>query len=55
MATEKILKYRENDIRWTLAKLNAGNSCSLVGVGSVGKSNLIRQKNLQAVGPVTKY
>ncbi len=42
MATEKNLKYRENDIRWTLAKLNAGNSCSLVGVGSVGKSNLIR-------------
>jgi GTPase SAR1 family protein len=42
MATEKKLKYRENDIRWTLNTLNKGNSCALVGVGSVGKSNLIR-------------
>jgi len=42
MAIEKKLKYRESDIRWTLTTLNKGNSGALVGVGSVGKSNLIR-------------
>ncbi len=38
----KNLNYREAETRWTLGKLNAGNSCALVGVGSVGKSNLLR-------------
>jgi|SRR5579859_1952249 len=42
MPSDKNLNYREAEIRWTLSRLNAGNSCALVGVGSVGKSNLIR-------------
>ncbi len=42
MPSDKNLNYREAEIRWTFSKLNAGNSCALVGVGSVGKSNLIR-------------
>ncbi len=36
------LNYREIETRWILGKMNAGNSCALVGVGSVGKSNLLR-------------
>jgi len=42
MANEKNLTYRQDEIKWTLNRLNAGNSCALVGVGSVGKSNLVR-------------
>ena len=42
MANDKNLTYRQDEIKWTLNRLNAGNSCALVGVGSVGKSNLVR-------------
>lgn len=36
------LQYREAETRYILGKLNSGSSCALVGVGSVGKSNLLR-------------
>lgn len=42
MAEPKNLNYRESETRYALTKLNAGDSCALVGVGSVGKSNLLR-------------
>lgn len=42
MPSDKNLNYREAEVHWTFSRLNAGNSCALVGVGSVGKSNLIR-------------
>jgi len=43
------LYYREAETRWILSKLNTGNSCALVGVGSVGKSNLLRHLQLPEV------
>jgi len=42
MADPKNMQFREAETRYTLLKLNAGSSVSLVGVGSVGKSNFLR-------------
>src|SRR5512133_1761259 len=36
------LNYRERDTEYVFRLLFAGESCSLVGVGSVGKSNLLQ-------------
>ncbi|HXW00348.1 MAG TPA: hypothetical protein VEC93_18155, partial [Anaerolineae bacterium] len=34
--------YRQAEVNQILTALQAGDSCSVVGVGSVGKSNLLR-------------
>ncbi len=36
------LEFRKQEIAYILNKVTAGDSCSVVGVGSVGKSNLLR-------------
>lgn len=36
------LNFREREINYLLNRLQAGDCCSVVGVGSVGKSNLLR-------------
>ncbi|MBN1963906.1 MAG: hypothetical protein JW910_04635 [Anaerolineae bacterium] len=41
-SSQRNLNFREQEINYILTKLHAGDSCSVVGVGSVGKSNLLR-------------
>jgi hypothetical protein len=36
------LDYRQEEVGRIMHRWNAGESCSLVGVGSVGKSNLMQ-------------
>jgi hypothetical protein len=36
------LDFRKNDVEYVIQRWRAGDSCSLVGVGSVGKSNLLQ-------------
>lgn len=36
------LDFRKNDVEYIVQRWRAGDSCSLVGVGSVGKSNLLQ-------------
>lgn len=43
MRTEPLpVTYRASEVEQILAALRAGDSCSVVGIGSVGKSNLMR-------------
>ena len=39
---QRNLNFRETDIRYILSRVQSGDCCSVVGVGSVGKSNLLR-------------
>jgi hypothetical protein len=39
---QRDLSFRESDISYILSRVQAGDCCSVVGVGSVGKSNLLR-------------
>lgn len=41
------LDFRKDEIGYILSKVKAGDSCSVVGVGSVGKSNLLRHLRLR--------
>ena len=43
MKTEPLpITYRASEVKKILAAVHAGDSCSVVGIGSVGKSNLLR-------------
>lgn len=42
MMSKRKVTFREHEINYILSKVKAGDSCSVVGVGSVGKSNLLR-------------
>ena len=39
---QRNLNFRERDIHYILSRVQSGDCCSVVGVGSVGKSNLLR-------------
>ena len=41
--------YRAREVRHICAALSAGESCVLAGIGSVGKSNILRFLQQQAV------
>ena len=36
------ITYRAPEVKQILAAVQAGDSCSVIGIGSVGKSNLMR-------------
>lgn len=36
------LQFRNDEVRYLLKRWNAGESCAIVGVGSIGKSNLLQ-------------
>jgi len=40
--TQRDITFRYEEIKEILSKVRAGDSCSVVGIGSVGKSNLLR-------------
>ena len=46
---QRNLNFRETDIRYILSRVQSGDCCSVVGVGSVGKSNLLRHLMLDEV------
>jgi hypothetical protein len=41
--------FRERDVDWVFKMIQAGESCSLIGIGSVGKSNLMQALTTKAV------